>query len=311
MRAKLTNKPLSLPKLLWGGALLLTALLALSCYRTETTETREWLAPNWTPDGKIVFIEEYTLDRTKINPILGSKDFGGGHTTLTLCEINRDGSGLRRLAVFYDEDYPSVPIAGPISTSASQDKIVISWALEGRRIIATLNRDGSGYKEIAQGAYADFSPDGKRIVYQKYEGDQPKGIWIMDLESGEEREIIPPERASRPSWSPEGGRILVWRQIYDTLGNLIFDSFPENYCGLDWSASDTNKVAGALVENHVSRIALFDFSAMAIVETTDIRSGSCLWSPDGEWFIVEASHDGITGYFIVNKEGTTWIPLQP
>ncbi len=300
-----------LKTILLGGTTLLVVFFTLSCSHKE--ESVLWLGPNWTPDGKIVFVEERTI-------FTKHWSVDGGYSTVddyivTLYQIDKDGSNLTPIAHLTGY-YPL--ISGPgVSTSATDSLVIVST---GAQMLLVERKTGKLLKNLGPGAYADFSPDGKKIVYQKYEGDQPKGIWIMDLESGEERCLDPDEYATYPRWSRGGGLIRYERYIpyvsgewfiADTLGNIVYDSFPENFWGLDWSASDTSKIAGALVEGNTSYVAILDLSTLAVTETTSIRSGSCLWSDDGEWFIVEASHNGITGYFIVNKEGTTWIPLQP
>ncbi len=146
-------------------------------------------------------------------------------------------------------------------------------------------KTGQIIRDLGQGAYADFSPDGKRIVYQKYEGEEPKGIWIMDLESGEEREIIPPEKASRPSWSPEGGRILICGQIYDTLGNPLYDSVYALYAP-DWSPPQLNSIVG-IRNNQIQVLQLDSMKVDTLAWQGPLGIIKWKYSPNGDWFLFE------------------------
>ena len=299
MKPKL--KPLIIP---------LTLLLALSCGE-ERREFRYRKAPNWTPDGKIVFIEEYGIDITKHTP---TGELGSGEDyTLTLYEMNRDGSNLTKIGVIYYVD-GACP-GGPVSTSASDTLIVACYeGYEGYKMVLVNRNTREIVKDLGQGAYADFSPDGKRIVYQKYSGDTPQGIWIMDIETGEERCLVSDTNATYPDWSPSGKYVVydlcpAWDTakmfIVDTLGNLVYDSLP--YLDTpDWSKWSDSLILGS----GIYEIIVLHLPSMT-AETLNPRGMLTRWSPDGEWLTLFTVHDDVRGYFAVNKEGTVWTPLQP
>ncbi len=285
---------------LWiPAAILLGALtlLSLSCGNHPHHIYTWWKAPNWTPDGKIVFLEQYYEYGRKLG------GFGDEYTIseVYLCLINRDGSGYTNLT-------PDPIARHPVSTAASEDKLLACVVTEeGRYQMLLFDYNGNLLKTLGQGAYADFSPDGKRIVYQKYEGDQPKGIWIMDLESGEEREIYPKE--GFPAWSPDGERIAYssggYVYIVDTSGTLLEGPLLPNTKMPDWGPDSLNSIV-VMCFNPLQPVIL-NLNDM----TTDTLNFGCgdgpKWSPDGDWFI---SYDE-NGYFVIKRDGSYKLYLTP
>jgi len=189
--------------------------------------------PNWFPDGKVVYLENY--DRYRIE-----RYFPAGDDEITLedswyvCEMNADGSEKKRIVKLPFEwdlggSHPCV--------SATNDKIVLGNGSDG---IWVLNRDGSGLKKIVEGGcYPDFNPEGTKVVYEK-----PKeGIWIYDLTTGKDSCIISDTLAMMPAWSPDGGKIAygygdtwikeIW--IYNFSNSSIYklDSV-SNWGGIHW-----------------------------------------------------------------------------
>ena len=189
--------------------------------------------PNWFPDGKVVYLENY--DRYRIE-----RYFPAGDDEITLedswyvCEMNADGSEKKRIVKLPFEwdlggSHPCV--------SATNDKIVLGNGSDG---IWVLNRDGSGLKKIVEGGcYPDFNPEGTKVVYEK-----PKeGIWIYDLTTGKDSCIISDTLAMMPAWSPDGEKIAygygdtwikeIW--IYNFSNSSIYklDSV-SNWGGIHW-----------------------------------------------------------------------------
>jgi dipeptidyl aminopeptidase/acylaminoacyl peptidase len=93
-------------------------------------------------------------------------------------------------------------------------------AFDYRRAIWVMKADGSGRRQLTRpGAGNDFdpswSPDGKRIVFRtsrgRYKPDPggigAEGIFVIDLATGKERQIQPPQGGLFPAWSPDGKTI--------------------------------------------------------------------------------------------------------
>jgi Tol biopolymer transport system component len=76
--------------------------------------------------------------------------------------------------------------------------------------IFVINVDGSGLTQLTHpggGAdlYADFSPDGTKIVfYHTFAGES--SIWTMNADGSNQVEILSGDISSHPAWSPDGTR---------------------------------------------------------------------------------------------------------
>ena len=259
-------------------ALTVLALLSTSCNYPHS-KGYNWLAPNWTPDGRIVFIEWYLEFGRKLGGIGNQYSISRTY----LCLINKDGTGYTRLT-------DSIGVEA-ISTAASKDKLIACVTdQEGRCQMLLFDYNGNLLKTLGQGAYADFSPDGKKIVYQKYEGSHPKGIWIMDLESGEERCLSSNSEDMMPSWSPDGGRIAFikavdWYRdvqlwVMDTSGQNQEFIFKANRAyNTDWGPLDTNAVLSVMND----RVLFFYFEGDTVRVDSSFPGyfGAGYWSPDG------------------------------
>jgi len=123
-----------------------------------------------------------------------------------------------------------------------------AWSPDGRKIaferasgpvvddlienvgIAIMNADGTGIHALTQrrrpsqgeDSNPQFSPDGRRIVFQRnnVRDAQPAdgvALFVLDLRTGREHQVTPwPMRAGdTPDWSPDGKRIL----FHDNLDN--------------------------------------------------------------------------------------------
>jgi len=116
-------------------------------------------------------------------------------------------------------------------------------------VIFTVNLDGTGLKQICQGAMPSPNPDGSRIACSRYAGGS--GVWIMETEGGQ-GELID-ESGWGIQWSPDGasvayrrGRNLVIRQVATGEERLLFPGegspFSVIYWNMSWSP-DSRKIA--------------------------------------------------------------------
>ncbi len=117
-----------------------------------------------------------------------------------------------------DSDFSDVdPAFSPDGKS-----ILFSSTRGGSVGVWIVNADGSNPQRICDGDQAEWSPDGRRIVFRRKEA-----IWIRDLESQQEKAISPGgwPHCSGPSWSPDGRRIAFacrWE-----AGNGIYLTTPD------------------------------------------------------------------------------------
>jgi TolB protein len=83
------------------------------------------------------------------------------------------------------------------------------------RFINSINVDGTGVAELAQGFNPVWSLDGTRIVYSSGQGTQ-SGLYILDIAT-KTSTAITRDSGSNPRWSPDGKRIVY--QANDDSGH--------------------------------------------------------------------------------------------
>lgn len=106
---------------------------------------------------------------------------------------------------------PSLPRRSPLSSELSKEKIACHVVHVGNSdevvhpsSIYVLNGDGSGRREIGEGRYPTWSPDGRRVAVV---GRNLDSLYVLDVESGESQRLAYKSGIEYPSWSPDGQRI--------------------------------------------------------------------------------------------------------
>jgi Tol biopolymer transport system component len=116
--------------------------------------------------------------------------------------VNRDGTGRKRLTGgFSAEDW------GP------------AWSPSGAWIVFTRNgslfrirTDGTGLRFLGVGDEADWSPNGKRIVFSLFSGFRSSDIYSMRADGTDRRRLTQSSAEEyAPAWSPGGTRIAYTR----------------------------------------------------------------------------------------------------
>ncbi|NOX61187.1 MAG: SH3 domain-containing protein [Chloroflexi bacterium] len=72
--------------------------------------------------------------------------------------------------------------------------------------IYIIRDDGTGLRRLTYGLDPVLSPDGARIAFTRW--DEPRGLWMMDVDGGQARFLMAANLARRPSWSPDGQYIV-------------------------------------------------------------------------------------------------------
>jgi hypothetical protein len=258
----------------------------------------DYEAPNWTSDGKVVFIKDSNYVKIA-HGAMGSEEWNveGSKEVLTLCEINSDGTGfIEKGVVLRSEDYAYALDVTGLSSAGNW----VTFGIEGLHIYVA-SRNGTSAEEVGEGSYPDFSPDASQIVYQK----PNQGIWIMDRDGGNDHQII--SEGGGAAWSPDGGRILYFFEgllIADTLGNII-DSLGSTRWGADWGHIDSNSVIAC---DYSIDIGVLIHLASRVEDTLSFYSGAGFKvSPDGE----QLTGYDTGGWFVINRNGTNKWYLNP
>ncbi|RKU14725.1 hypothetical protein C6501_07765 [Candidatus Poribacteria bacterium] len=154
----------------------------------------------WTPTGQFFFESQNTLYR-----------------------INPDGTGLEQLAVLNNGKWDY------LAFSPDGKKVVFDWEerIDGKAVWSVRVLDiGTGkIRKIADINYAsaDWSPDGRHIVYSTTlglnDGTGGNSLWVMNADGRKAREIVSPPPPGgvntarwEPRWSPDSQQI-VYSQV--------------------------------------------------------------------------------------------------
>jgi TolB protein len=186
-------------------------------------------APRFTPDGNKVLLsmatngnsEIYEMDlrtrktaRLTDHPAIdtspsaspdGSKitfasDRGGSQQIYTM---NADGSDAKRISFAKDKGRYATPVWSPRGDLIAFTRY---GNTDGNFYIGVMRTDGSGERLLAQGFLVEsptWAPNGRVLMYfaQARNGGRTR-LYSIDLTGYNQREIITPQDASDPAWSP-------------------------------------------------------------------------------------------------------------
>ena len=137
--------------------------------------------------------------------------------------------------------------------------------------------DGSGATQLTMGAWASWSPDGRRLAFHRATSLVPASIYVIDADGTHETRLL---AGTSASWSPDGKQIA----FVDAEGIEVMD------------ADGSNK---KLLLRHLFRDDTYRPSDMGI--------GEPAWSPDGKRIAFMHLGDGDTQpaqVFVMNADGS-------
>ena len=172
--------------------------------RNLTRAPSDDLDPAWSPDGRAVaFVQKKCVP---------SRPCGTAYKNY-LYVVNADGTRLRRLTT--DPEHVFNP----------------SWSADGKTIRygrSLVHVDGSGSSELPRNVplAGAWSPDGQRIAaaqvaHSPMESRDPAklGLWVMNADGSNARQVARNATAREPAWSPDGRRIAFRR--YDRQPRVV------------------------------------------------------------------------------------------
>ena len=127
--------------------------------------------------------------------------FGGD-----IWELDVESGASRQLTIGAGASRPAISSNGRIAYSR--------WSHEAFFVQMTIDAPEDEHVRLSTSAGSNiaqrFSPDGRQLVFQSGRGGGT-GIWIHDVETGGERQLItpPPDAQDRtPDWSPDGSEVV-------------------------------------------------------------------------------------------------------
>ena len=147
---------------------------------------------------------------------------------------------------------------------------------KGQGDIFLINKDGSANRNLTRddsehSRNPSFSPDGSKIVYDAFVGDQLHVVLIDSDGSGKHRFDIGDVHAFAPSWSPDGKWLAHMRQDADGYTDLWIMK-PDG--GNAQNLTKSRQQGRPVIDN---RIQHWQYGTS--------------WSPDGEWIAFVADYD--------------------
>ena len=186
-------------------------------------------APRFTPDGNKVLLamalngnsEVYEMDlrtrtRTRLtdHPAIDTSPSAspdGRHITFAsdrggsqqIYVMNADGSDPKRISFAKDKGRYATPVWSPRGDLIAFTRYANT---DGNFYIGVMSPDGSGERLLAQGFLVEsptWAPNGRVLMYfaQARNGGRTR-LYSIDLTGYNQREIITPQDASDPAWSP-------------------------------------------------------------------------------------------------------------
>jgi TolB protein len=144
-------------------------------------------SPSYAPDGKMIVF---------------NSDRGGSQQLYTM---NADGSDVKRISFDGQARY-GTPVWSPRG-----DLIAFTKIANGQFYIGVMRPNGSGERLLAQAFLVEgptWAPNGRVLMYTRQGPTDAKGgggssrLYTIDLTGYNEREVITPQDASDPAWSP-------------------------------------------------------------------------------------------------------------
>ncbi len=171
--------------------------------------------PQAGPVGGRIALGIYAQNRNHYDLYLA--DATGGQPTLLLENASDPGFSPDGAYIVYHSSAPNSVGLRIIRSDGSEDKALTTsgsdrnprFSPDGARVLFsnidnstlhTINRDGTDRRDLGQGKYPDWSPDGRQIVYQGCVGGGKCGLIVANADGSNPRQITTHANDSMPRW---------------------------------------------------------------------------------------------------------------
>lgn len=111
-----------------------------------------------------------------------------------------DTAGLRIVRSDGNEDTALTSAGSDRNPRFSPDGTKLLFSNINNNTLHTINRDGTDRRDLGQGSYPDWSPDGRQIVYQGCVAGGRCGLIVADANGSNPRQITTHANDSMPRW---------------------------------------------------------------------------------------------------------------
>ncbi len=149
--------------------------------------------------------------------------------------------------------------------------------------IYLMKADGSGLRRLAQGFEPALSPDGNQVAFTRW--DEPRGLWVINVDGSGERLLSGANRARSPTWTPDGRAIVFERDggsvtcLQSPFGCLTIDDLQAFFGGQPCLTTPFGSFCiadFARVSSNLTGLVRFDLESGA---TSDLPTSQTATSP--------------------------------
>jgi Tol biopolymer transport system component len=151
----------------------------------------------------------------------------GRHLFFSAMRVKRDYSDYEpdKWAVYrFDLDGGAVirivPLALTVAAAPAEAVLIVGKRVAGNRDLYLVDENGRELSRLttdtAEDYGADWSPDGRRIVFTSKRAGRAE-VYVANRDGSEPRRLVEaaPDRTYNPAWSPDGGLITFYREKGD------------------------------------------------------------------------------------------------
>ena len=185
-------------------------------------------------------------------------------------------------------------------------------------MIMLMRSDGSGTRALVPGRQPDWSPDGRFIAYETADSQQ---IRIVEVSSGQTRQVTDDNRANRtPAWSPDGRELVIMSEINNVWQLVIIEvnggrqqvitSGGEDRRFPVWSPDGRWIAYNTLDNGNPDHIFIIDTNGQNLDQVTDAgQNGRPGWAPDSQYLVFNSNLSGRWLIYRIDLDGSNPEPL--
>lgn len=258
----------------------------------------------------------------------GSRNAVGLSVAVTLLVVCAVGGTLGCAAV---PAPPRAPTPTRMLAHLGQIAFTGRWA-GGDTDILTVAADGSHWGKVTRNGGANWcpawSPDGQQIAYSSGPADRVRGLYVMNADGNDYRQLLPIEWGTNtPAWSPDGTHLAVTVGIAngeDHTGDIAMLDLatrrvtpliqsPANDVDPAWSP-DGQRIAFASDRDPPGRPQIYSVKVdgtdlTRLTDEQEVGAGDPAWSPDGRRIAYTCYREGTERVCVMNADGSQAVQL--